>query len=86
MAELGDNERSGILISLFSTASAVGKTFLAVNMAAVLAEQASAYVWPTWTCSSGTAPIFSGWNRKKQFMKPRRRWTGISCPSGRRIT
>lgn len=39
MAELGDNERSGILISLFSTASAVGKTFLAVNMAAVLAEQ-----------------------------------------------
>lgn len=36
MAELGDNERSGILISLFSTASAVGKTFLAVNMAAVL--------------------------------------------------
>lgn len=39
MAELGDNERSGILIPFFSTASAVGKTFLAVNMAAVLAEQ-----------------------------------------------
>ena len=39
MAALGDNERSGILISLFSTASAVGKTFLAVNMAAALAEQ-----------------------------------------------
>ena len=67
MAELGDNERSGILISLFSTASAVGKTFLAVNMAAVLAEQGFRVCVADLDMQFGDSAHFSGWNRKNSL-------------------
>lgn len=36
---MADTDKNGILITVFSTASAVGKTFVSVNMAAELAQQ-----------------------------------------------